>query len=269
MNYPRQNQHHVSRALLKQFEIPGEEGMVYQFDKCTGMTRKRPISRVESSSKDFPYWTEDHESYMKELENNAIPLIRRLGSTKALSSHRYQCLPITLTSAERRNLMRFIAMLDVTADMVRRYRSKGHDGRNRLANELRSFGLSSDPSTVEDLYHDIPKLSRGRIENWSATHFSTMMLQIVRISDGLVVLPDIPVGGRFVIAMPPPSDHFVLPLSPNNLLLGCCKKMVSYFACQYVEVGLPEALCGEPHSRYIYSSEKLSSDFRGRSIWVN
>ena len=267
MDYPRQNQHHVSEALLKQFAIPGEMSMVYQFDKKTCTTRKRPTKFSESSSQGSPYWTGEHESYLQRMENKAIPLIKRLSSTEELTFGRYSWMPSTLTFTEREDLILFIAMLDVTSDMVKMYRNKEYDGRDRIANELRSFGLSQDPSAIESLYHAIPDLSRTRIEEHAAQYFSSLALQTIRVPDGLAVLPDIAVCGRFVIAMPPPWDHFVLPISPTSVLLGCHPDMISYFTLRYIGKGLRETLCGEPHSRYIYSSTELPRDFRSRSIW--
>ena len=266
MNYPNQNQHHMSQALLKQFAIPGEGGMVYRFDKKTRKTRKRPVRFSESSGRASPYWSSQHESYLQEIEDSAIPLIRRLGSMDNLSFGQYAWMPSTLTPDEREDLILFIAMLDVTGDMVRRYRNKDYDGRDRLAYELKSFGLPTEPSEIEALFHDIPDLGRKRIEE-HAEHFSSLQLQTVRVPDGLVVLPDIPVCGRLTVAMPPPWDHFVLPLSPSSTLLGCHPDMISYFTLQYLGRGLRESLCGEPHSRYVYSSVKLPEDFRGRSPW--
>ena len=96
---------------------------------------------------------------------------------------------------------------------------------------------------------------------------SRLQLQTIRVSEGLVVLPDIPVCGRFAIVMPPPWDHFVLPISPNSILLGCHPDTLSHFTLQYLGRGLRDILCGEPHSRYVYSSVKLPQGFRRRSIW--
>ena len=240
--------------------------MVFRFDKKTRRTRKRPVRFSESSGKTSPYWSNEHESYLQKIEERAIPVIRRLGSMDNLSFGRYAWMPSTLTPDERKDLILFIAMLDVTGDMVRRYRNKDNAGRDRLANELGSFGLSTEPSDIEALFHDIPDLGRKRIEE-HAGHFSSLQLQTVRVPDGLVVLPDIPVCGRFTVAMPPPWDHFVLPLSPSSILLGCHPDMIAHFTLQYLGRGLRESLCGEPHSRYVYSSVELPQDFRGRSVW--
>ena len=266
MDYPNQNQHHISQALLRQFAILGEGGMVYRFDKKTRKTIKRSVRFSASSGRAFPYWSSEHESYLQQVEDSAIPLIRRLSSTEELSFGRYAWMPSTLTPAQREDLILFIAMLDVTGEMVRRYRSKDYDGRERIANELKSFGLPTEPSEIEALYHDIPELGRRRIEE-RAAYFSSLQLQTIRVSEGLVVLPDIPLCGRFAIAMPPPWDHFVLPISPNSFLLGCHPDTVSRFTLQYLGRGLRENLCGEPHSRYVYSSVELPRGFRGRSIW--
>ena len=256
----------MSQALLRQFAIPGEGGMVYRFDKKTRKTLKRPVRFSESSGRGSPYWSSEHESYLQKIEDNAIPLVRRLNGTEELSFGRYSWMPSILTSTERENLTLFIAMLDVTGDMVRMYRSKEYDGRDRLANELTSFGLPTEPSEIEALYHDIPELGRSRIEE-RAAHFSCWQLQTIRVADSSAVLPDIPVCGRFVIPMPPPWEHFVLPLSPNAILLGCHPDTISHFTLQYLGKGLRQTLCGEPHSRYVYSSVELPQDFRGRSLW--
>ena len=157
MNYPDQNQHHVTKALLRQFAIPREEGMVYQFDKKTRKTFKRPVKFSESSGRDSPYWPSEHESYLEKIENRAIPLIRRLNSTEEISFGRFEWMPSTLTPTQREDLILFIAMLDVTGDMVRRYRSKDYDGRERIASELESWGLPAEPSEIEALYHNIPE----------------------------------------------------------------------------------------------------------------
>ena len=266
MDYPNQNQHHISQALLRQFAIPGEGGTVYRFDKRTRKTIKRSIRFSASSGRDSPYWSSEHESYLQGIEDSAIPLIRRLSSTEELSFGRYEWMPSTLTPAQREDLILFIAMLDVTGEMVRRYRSKNCDGRERIASELKSWGLPTEPSEIEALYQDIPELGRRRIEG-RAAYFSSLQLQTIRVSEGLVVLPDIPVCGRFVIAMPPPWDHFVLPISPNSILLGCHSDTISLFTLQYLGRGLRESLCGEPHSRYVYSSVELPHGFRGRPIW--
>ena len=240
--------------------------MVYRFDKKTRKTLKRPVRFSESSGRGSPYWSSEHESYLQAIEDSAIPLIRRLNKTEQLSFGRYAWMPSTLTPTERKDLNLFIAMLDVTGDMVRRYRSKEYDGRDRLANELRSFGLPTEPSEIEALYQDIPELGQSRIEE-RAADFSCLQLQTIRVANDVVVLPDIPVCGRFVIAMPPPWDHFVLPISPNAILLGCHPDTISHFTRQYLGRGLRETLCGEPHSRYVYSSVELPQDFRGRSVW--
>ena len=240
--------------------------MVYRFDKKTRETHKRSIRFSESSGKASPHWSSDHESYLHDIEDAAIPLVKRLASTEELSFGRYAWMPSILAATEREALILFIAMLDVTGDMVRRYRNKHYDGRHRLASELESFGLSTDPSEIETLFHDVPALGRRRIKE-HAEDFSGLQLQTVRVPDGLAVLPDIPVCGRFIIAMPPPWDHFVLPLSPSSILLGCHPDMISFFTLQYLGRGLREGLCGEPHSRYVYSSVKLPQDFAGRSIW--
>ena len=266
MNHSNQNQHHVTEALLRQFAIPEERSLVYRFDKKTRKTIKRPAKFSESSGKGFPYWSSEHESWMQQIESNSIPLIRRLNSTEELSFGRYAWMPSTLTPAQREDLILFIAMLDVTGDMVRRYRSKDYDGRERIASEHKAMGLPAEPSQVEALYHKIPEFGRRRIEQ-RAAYISRLQLQTIRVPAGLVVLPDIPVCGRFVIAMPPPWDHFVLPISPNSILLGCHPDTISYFTMLYLGKGLPETLCGEPHSRYVYSSVELSPSFRGRSIW--
>ena len=179
MDYPNQNQHHISQALLRQFAIPGEGGTVYQFDKKTRKTIKRSIRFSASSGRAFPYWPTEHESYLQQIEDSAIPLIRRLNSTEAFSFGRYGWMPSTLTLAQREDLTKFIAMLDVTGDMVGRYRNKAYDGRQRIANELKSFGLPTEPSEIESLYHDIPELGRKRIEQ-SAVYFSSLQLQTVR-----------------------------------------------------------------------------------------
>ena len=266
MDYPNQNQHHISQGLLRQFAIPGEGGMVYRFDKKTRKTIKRSVRFSESSGRDFPYWPSEHESYLQQIEDGAIPLIKRLSNTEELSFGRYAWMPSTLTPAQRENLILFIAMLDVTGEMVRRYRSKDYDGRERIASELKSWGLPADLSQIEALYHDIPEFGRKRIEE-RAAYFSGLQLQTIRVSEGLVVLPDIPVCGRFVIAMPPPWDHFVLPISPNSILLGCHPDTISSLTMLYLGKGLRETLCGESHSRYVYSSVELPQAFRGRSIW--
>ena len=228
MDYPNQNQHHISQALLKQFAIPGEGGLVYQFDKKTRKTLKRPVRFSESSGRGSPYWSSEHESYLQEIEDSAIPLIKRLSSAEELSFGRYAWMPSALSPTEREGLILFIAMLAVTGDMVRRYRSKDYDGRDRLAVENKSFGLSTEPSEIEALYHDIPELGRRRIEELAA-HFSSFQLQTIHVTESLVALPDIPVCGRFAIAMPPPWDHFALPIGPNAILLGCHPDMISYF----------------------------------------
>ena len=251
---------------MRQFAIPGEGGLVYRFDKKTRKTTKRSVRFSESSRRDFPYWSSEHESYLQQIEDAAIPLIKRLSDKEELSFGRYAWMPSTLTPAQRKDLILFVAMLDVTGEMVRRYRSKDYDGRERIANELKSWGLPSDPSQIEALYHDIPKFGRRRIEERTA-YFSNLQLQTIRVPVGLVVLPDIPICGRFVIAMPPPWDHFVLPISPNSILLGCHPDTVSSLTMLYLGKGLRETLCGEPHSRYIYSSVELPHGFRGRSIW--
>ena len=266
MNYPDQNQHHISEALLRQFAIPSEGSMVYRFDKSTRKTSKRPVRYSASSGRDFPYWSSEHESYLEKIENRAIPLIRRLNSTEEISFGRFEWMPSTLTPAQREDLILFIAMLDVTGDMVRRYRSKDYDGRERIASELESWGLPAEPSEIEALYHNIPEFGRRRIEQRTA-YISSLQLQTIRVREGMVVLPDIPVCGRFAIAMPPPWDHFVLPISPNSVLLGCHPDTISYFTMLYLAKGLPQTLCGEPNSRYVYSSIQLRPDFRGRSIW--
>ena len=240
--------------------------MVYQFDKKTRKTRKRSVRRSESSGPDSPYWSSEHESWMQQIEDSAIPLIKRLNSTEELSFGRYAWMPSALTPAQRDDLILFIAMLDVTSDMVRRYRSKGYDGRERIADELESQGLPAEPSAVEVLYHNIPEFGRRRIEQ-RAAYISSLQLQTIRVREGMVVLPDIPVCGGFVIAMPPPWNHFVLPISPNSVLLGCHPDTISYFTMLYLAKGLSQTLCGEPNSRYVYSSVQLSPDFRGRSIW--
>lgn len=98
--------------------------MVYQFDKKTRKTNRRPVRFSESSGKASPYWSSEHESWMQQIEHRAIPLIKRLNSTKELSFGRYAWMPSTLTTAQREDLILFIAMLDVTGDMVRRYRSR-------------------------------------------------------------------------------------------------------------------------------------------------
>ena len=251
---------------MRQFAIPGEGGRVYQFDKKTRKTTKRSVRRSASSGRAFPYWSSEHESYLQQIEDKAIPLIKRLDSPEELSFGRYAWMPSTLTPAEKEDLILFIAMLDETGDMVRRYRSKAYDGRERIASELESWGLLTEPSQIEALYHDIPRFGRRRIEE-SVENFSRLQLQTIRAPKGLVVLPDIPVCGHFVIAMPPPWDHFVLPISPDSILLGCHPDTISYFTLHYLGRGLRETLCGEPHSRYVYSSVKLPQDFRGRSIW--
>ena len=240
--------------------------MVYQFDKKTRRTLVRPTKHSESSGPSTSYWTEEFERYLQKIEDKAIPLIRRLSTTKELSFGRYSWMPSTLTAEEKEDLVLFIAMLNVTGDIVRRYRSKEYDGRARLTNELSSFGLPANSSDIEALFHDVPALSKSRIEE-SATYFSSLALQTIRVVEGLVVLPDIPVCGQFAIAMPPPWDHFVLPVSPDTILLGCHPDTISYFTLQYLGKGLRETLCGEPHSRYVYSSAKLPQEFRGRSIW--
>ena len=243
--------------------------MPYPEDRvwCTSLTSK-PVGRLfaptkhsESSGPSTSYWTEGFERYLQKIEDKAIPLIRRLSTRKELSFGRYAWMPSTLTSAEKEDLILFIAMLDVTGDIVRRYRSKKYDSRLRLAKEQGSFGLPANPADIEALYHEVPELSKSRIEE-RAKYFSTLALQTIRVVDGLVVLPDIPVCGQFVIAMPPPWDHFVLPVSPNTILLGCHPDTISYFTLQYLGKGLRETLCGEPHSRYVYSSAKLPQDFR-------
>ena len=265
MDYPNQNQHHISEALLRQFAIPGEGGMVYRFDKMTRKTTKRSVRFSESSGRDFPYWSSEHESYLKKIEDSAIPLIRRLSSTEELSFGRYAWMPSILTASQREDLILFIAMLDVTGEMVRRYRSKDYDGRERIATELKSWGLPAEPSEIEALYHDIPEFGRRRIEE-RAAYLSKLQLQTVRVSEGLVVLPDVPVCGRFVVAMPLPWDHFVLPISPNSILLRCHSDMISSLTMLYLGKGLRETLCGEPYSRNVYSSVELPEAFRGRSI---
>ena len=219
MNYPNQNQHHMPQALLKQFAIPGEGGMVYRFDKKTRRTRKRSMRFSESSGKATPYWSSDYESYLQEIEDPAIPLVRRLASTEELSFGRYAWMSSTLTPTEREALILFIAMLDVTGDMVRRYRNKDYDGRDRLANELESFGLPTEPSEIETLFHDVPDLGRRRIEE-HAERFSGLQLQTVRVPDGLVVLPDIPVCGRFTVAIASAMGSLCLAPQPKLHSLG-------------------------------------------------
>ena len=135
----------MSQALLNQFAIPGEGRIVYQFDKTTRKTCKRSIRFSESSGKATPYWSSDHESYMQGIERPAIPLIRRLASTEELSFGRYAWMSSILTPTEGEALILFIAMLDITGDMVSRYRNKDYDGRDRLANELESFGIPAEP----------------------------------------------------------------------------------------------------------------------------
>ena len=251
---------------MRQFAIPGEGGLVYRFDKKTRRTIKRSVRVSESSGRDFPYWSSEHESYLQKIEDRAIPLVKRLSSAEELSFGRYAWMPSTLTAAQKEDLILFIAVLDVTGEMVRRYRSKDYDGRERIATELESWGLPAEPSEIEALYHDIPGFGRRRIED-RAAYLSSLQLQTIRVSEGFVVLPDIPVCGRFVIGMPPPWDHFVLPISPNSILLGCHPDMISSLTMLYLGKGLRETLCGEPHSRYVYSSVALPQTFRGRSIW--
>ena len=205
MNHSNQNQHHVTEALLRHFAIPEEGGLVYRFDKKTRKTIKRPAKFSESSGKGFPYWSSEHESWMQQIESSSIPLIRRLNGTEELSFGRYAWMPSTLTPAEREDLILFIAMLDVTGDMVRRYRSKDYDGRERIAREHKAMGLPAEPSQVEALYHKIPEFGRRRIEQ-RAAYISRLQLQTIRVPAGLVVLPDIPVCGRFVIGMPSGHD---------------------------------------------------------------
>ena len=179
---------------MRQFAIPGEGRMVYRFDKKTRKTSKRSVRVSESS---------EHESYSQKIEDSAIPLVKRLSSTEELSFGQYAWMPSTLTPTQREDLILFIAMLDVTGEMVRRYRSKNYDGRERIATELESWGLPAETSEIEALYHDIPEFGRRRIED-RAANFSKLQLQTIWVSEGFVVLPDIPVCGRFVIGMPPP-----------------------------------------------------------------
>ena len=251
---------------MKQFSIPGKGSKVYRFDKETRKSKERSTKRSESSGPNASYWNTEHESYLQKIEDKAMPLIKRLSTTKELSFGRYSWMPSTLTSADKDDLILFISMLDITGDMVRRYRSKEYNSRARLANEYRSFGLSTSSSDIEELFHSVPELSKGRIEN-RATYFSSLALQTIRVPSGLVVLPDIPVCGQFVIEMPPPWDHFILPMSPNSILLGCHPDVISYFTLQYLGRGLRETLAGEPHSRYVYSSVKLPQNFQAKSIW--
>ena len=192
-----------------------------------------------------------------------IPLVKKLSSTEEISFGRYAWMPSTLTPDQREDLILFIAMLDVTGEMVRMYRSKDYGGRERIASEHKSWGLPTEPSEIEALYHGIPEFGRRRIEE-RARHFSGFQLQTIRVPEGLVVLPDIPVCGRYVFAMPPPWDHFVLPISPGSILLGCHPDTISYFTMLYLGRGLRENLCGEPHSRYVYLVGKTASGLPGQ-----